>query len=234
MLRDRPPQHEGAVRVPRAPTGRWARAAAILSCTVSFCGFPGSAAQPERQSRPLSRTGEGGRVRMTQGAAMSTYRLDKLFAPRSVALGRRKPARGSLGAHGLRNLREAGFPGRSISSTRSTARSTACPASRGSRSCRRRPTSIVIATPPATSRHRRNRGRRMGAARAIVTAAGLGHGEGSLAKAAAAARRTGCAVGPNCLGVLARRRSSTPASPPACRRPATSRSSRNRAPSRRA
>jgi len=43
---------------------------------------------------------------------MSTYRLDKLFAPRSLALVGASPREGSLGHAVLRNLREAGFPGR--------------------------------------------------------------------------------------------------------------------------
>src|SRR3954471_11961032 len=42
---------------------------------------------------------------------MSTYRLDKLFAPRSVALVGASHRDGSLGRIILRNLREGGFPG---------------------------------------------------------------------------------------------------------------------------
>jgi acetyltransferase len=42
---------------------------------------------------------------------MSTYRLDKLFAPRSVALVGASPREGSLGRTVLRNLRGAGFAG---------------------------------------------------------------------------------------------------------------------------
>ena len=42
---------------------------------------------------------------------MSTYRLDRLLAPRSVALVGASPREGSLGRAILRNLREAGFPG---------------------------------------------------------------------------------------------------------------------------
>jgi acetyltransferase len=40
---------------------------------------------------------------------MSTYRLDKLFAPASVAVVGASPRAGSLGRTLLRNLREAGF-----------------------------------------------------------------------------------------------------------------------------
>jgi len=42
---------------------------------------------------------------------MSTYRLDRLFAPRSVALVGASPRPGSLGNAVFRNLRGAGFAG---------------------------------------------------------------------------------------------------------------------------
>ena len=42
---------------------------------------------------------------------MSTYRLDKLFAPASVAVVGASPRAGSLGRTLLHNLRAGGFPG---------------------------------------------------------------------------------------------------------------------------
>jgi acetyltransferase len=42
---------------------------------------------------------------------MSTYRLENLFAPRSVALVGTSPRERSVGRMILRNLREAGFAG---------------------------------------------------------------------------------------------------------------------------
>ena len=42
---------------------------------------------------------------------MSTYRLESLFAPRSVALVGASPREGSLGRAVLGNLRRAGFEG---------------------------------------------------------------------------------------------------------------------------
>ena len=42
---------------------------------------------------------------------MSTYRLDKLFAPRSIAVIGASPRENSLGRFVLRNLREANYPG---------------------------------------------------------------------------------------------------------------------------
>ena len=43
---------------------------------------------------------------------MSTYRLDKLFAPRSVAVVGASPRESSLGRAVIRNLRSASFRGR--------------------------------------------------------------------------------------------------------------------------
>ena len=42
---------------------------------------------------------------------MSTYHLDKLFAPRSIAVIGASPRENSLGRFVLRNLREANYPG---------------------------------------------------------------------------------------------------------------------------
>ena len=42
---------------------------------------------------------------------MSTYRLDKIFSPRSVALVGGSPRDKSVGRQILKNLRECGFPG---------------------------------------------------------------------------------------------------------------------------
>ena len=43
---------------------------------------------------------------------MSTYRLDKVFAPASLALAGASDREGSVSLAVLRNLRRAGFPGR--------------------------------------------------------------------------------------------------------------------------
>ena len=53
---------------------------------------------------------------------MSTYRLDKLLSPRSVAVVGASPHETSPGRAGLSNLRSAGFKDQSVSSIRITAR----------------------------------------------------------------------------------------------------------------
>lgn len=136
---------------------------------------------------------------------MSTYRLDKLFAPRSVALIGASPREGSLGRTILRNLREAGFVGRlSLVNPRYSAID--------GLTCHPKvsdldhvPDLVVIAVPPDAVPGVVGEAGRKGVSAAIVITAGLGHGPGSLAeKARLAARAHGLRlVGPNCLGVMA-------------------------------
>lgn len=136
---------------------------------------------------------------------MSTYRLDKLFAPRSVALVGASPREGSLGRTVLRNLRAGGFAGpihlvnprhREIDGVATVPDLVALAEA---------PDVVVIATPPATVPGIVAQAGAKGAAAAIIITAGLGQGPGSLADAArAAAREHGLRlVGPNCLGVMA-------------------------------
>ena len=136
---------------------------------------------------------------------MSTYRLDKLFAPRSVAVVGASPRATSLGRAVLRNLRDGGFPGsiglvnphyaeiegiRAVQVHRRAAGDARSRRDRGAGANR--------------ARHRRRGRRARDAPAAIIITAGLGHGPGSLAEACEkAARATGLRlVGPNCLGVL--------------------------------
>ena len=166
---------------------------------------------------------------------MSTYRLDKLFSPRSVAVVGASPRAASPGGAVLKNLRAAGFEGSlhlvnphydEIAGIKAVKTIAELPDA---------PDLMVIATPPQSLPGIVTAAGDMGAASAIIITAGLGHGEGSLATCERAARATGLRlVGPNCLGILSAAPGSTPASPPACRRPATSPSSRNRVPSPRA
>src|SRR4051794_37693332 len=138
---------------------------------------------------------------------MSTYRLDKIFDPRSIALIGASPREGALGHTVLRNLREAGFSRpillvnpkhRDIDGEPCVARiEDLAPV----------PDLIVVVTPAATvPRIVASAGRR-GVAGAVIVTAGLGHGAGSLAEAARIeARKHGLRlVGPNCLGVIAPR-----------------------------
>jgi acetyltransferase len=136
---------------------------------------------------------------------MSTYRLEKLFAPQAVALIGASPRDGSLGRTVLRNLRDAQFPGRidlvnphhaEIDGIRCVARIEELASA---------PDLAVIASPPASVPGVVAAAAAKGIAAAIIITAGLGHGPGSLAESARIeARRFGLRlVGPNCLGVLA-------------------------------
>jgi len=135
---------------------------------------------------------------------MSTYRLERIFTPRSVVLIGGSPRKNSVGGAVLRNLRRAGFGGaiglvnphhRTIEGITAvkTVNDLADP-----------PDLAVIATPAAIVPGLIAELGSKGCTAAIVLTAGLGHGPGSLAEAAErAARLNGMRiVGPNCLGVL--------------------------------
>jgi len=133
---------------------------------------------------------------------MSTYRLDKLFSPQSVALIGASPRPRSVGRAVLHNLRA--FSGQvhlvnpryaEIDGTRAVKSYRALPSA---------PDVAVIAVPPALVAGAVAEVAAKGTAIAIILTAGLGHGPGSTAQAClAAARERGLRlVGPNCLGVL--------------------------------
>jgi acetyltransferase len=136
---------------------------------------------------------------------MSTYRLDRLMAPHSLAVVGGSPRETSVGRHVMENIIAGGFPGpvhlvnpnygeiEGIGTVKSI---DALPAA---------PDVVVIAVPPAAVPETVAAAGGKGAAAAIIITAGLGHGRGSLAEAAElAARATGLRlIGPNCLGVLA-------------------------------
>src|SRR5712692_2656826 len=138
---------------------------------------------------------------------MSTYRLDKLFSPRSIAVVGASPRATSPGRAVLRNLRDAAFTGSihlvnphydEIEGIRAVKSVLALPEV---------PDLMVIAAPAPSVPEIVAAAGEKGAATAIVITAGLGHGEGSLAEACrGAARASGLRlVGPNCLGILAPR-----------------------------
>ncbi|MFN3688729.1 GNAT family N-acetyltransferase [Salinarimonas sp.] len=138
---------------------------------------------------------------------MSTYRLETLFSPRSIALVGASPREGSLGRTVLRNLKRAGFAGpialvnprhREIDGHACVARLTDLDTP---------PDLVVVAAPPQAVPGIVEEAGAFGVGSAIVITAGLGHGAGSLAEQArVAARRHGLRlVGPNCLGVMAPR-----------------------------
>jgi acetyltransferase len=135
---------------------------------------------------------------------MSTYRLDKLFAPRSVALVGASPRATSPGHAVLRNLRAAGFSGRIDLVNPHYAEIEGIRAVKSLRDLPAAPDLVIIAIPPQAVPAAVAEAAEKGAAGAIIVTAGLGHGPGSLAEASnQAARAHGLRlIGPNCLGVL--------------------------------
>ncbi len=136
---------------------------------------------------------------------MSTYRLDKLFAPRSIAVVGASPRETSPGRAVLLNLRRAGFPGAlhlvnphydAIEGVTAVKTYDQLPDT---------PDVVVIGVPPSAIPSIIAAAGAKGTAAAIILTAGLGHGPGSIAETCEkAARATGLRlVGPNCLGVLA-------------------------------
>jgi acetyltransferase len=136
---------------------------------------------------------------------MSTYRLDALFNPRSVALVGVSPHDGSLGRAILTNVRAGGFPGRIHLVNPSHAEIDGIPTVKTLDDLSETPDMAVVTTPAAVVPEIVTAAGRKGVAGAVIITAGLGHGVGSLAEAARqAARPYGLRlVGPNCLGIIA-------------------------------
>ncbi|HKM88002.1 MAG TPA: bifunctional acetate--CoA ligase family protein/GNAT family N-acetyltransferase [Xanthobacteraceae bacterium] len=135
---------------------------------------------------------------------MSTYRLDKLFSPRSIAVVGASPRKTSPGRAVLGNLSRIGFAGTvhlvnprydTIEGVRAVKSYDDLPEA---------PDLVVIAVPPPMVPSVVAAAAVKGTAAGIIVTAGLGHGPGSLAElcvknARAAGMRL---VGPNCIGVL--------------------------------
>ena len=138
---------------------------------------------------------------------MSTYRLDKLFAPRSVAVVGASPRDTSPGRAVLSNLRAAAFEGSIDLVNPRYAEIEGIKAVKTIQDLPTPPDLVVIATPPQSVPGIVKAAGEKGAAAAIIITAGLGHGTDSLADGCEkAARVTGLRlVGPNCLGILAPR-----------------------------
>ena len=135
---------------------------------------------------------------------MSTYRLETLFAPRSVAVVGGSLRRTSIGRAVLENILGGGFPGavhlvnpryREIAGVRAV---------KSYNALAQAPDIVAIAVPPAAVPDAVAQAARKGTAIGIIITAGLGHGPGSLAALAEQnARSAGMRlIGPNCLGVL--------------------------------
>lgn len=135
---------------------------------------------------------------------MSTYRLDKLFRPQSIAIVGASTKQRSLGRAVLANLKAGGFKGRIdvvnpnyplIEGIRTFPNLASLP---------HLPDLLVITAPAGTVPEIVRTAAEAGIPAAIIISAGLGHGPGSLAdQALKAARRHGLRIlGPNGLGLL--------------------------------
>jgi acetyltransferase len=135
---------------------------------------------------------------------VSTYRLDSLFCPRSVAVIGASPRERSVGRAILRNLRQGGFAGDihvvntrypEIDGIRTVARIEDLAAT---------PDLALIAAPAQAVPEIVNHAAASGVGAAVIVSAGLGHGAGSLASdCEQAARAKGLRLlGPNCIGVM--------------------------------
>jgi acetyltransferase len=136
---------------------------------------------------------------------MSTYHLQTVFRPRSVAVVGGSPRERSAGRAVIRNLRAGGFAGQigwvspryaEIDGMRTVKRLKDLPWI---------PDLVVLTVPAAILPQVVSQAAELGVAAAIILTSGLGNGPGSLAaQVEAAARPRGMRVlGPHCLGVIA-------------------------------
>jgi acetyltransferase len=135
---------------------------------------------------------------------MSTYRLETLFSPRSVAVVGASPRATSPGRAVLSNLQRGGFAGAIGLVNPHYPAIEGVAAVKSYAELAQTPDLAVIAVPPPAVPSVVAEAARKGTSAAIIVTAGLGHGPGSLAEASGqAAHAAGMRlVGPNCLGVL--------------------------------
>jgi acetyltransferase len=135
---------------------------------------------------------------------MSTYRLDRLFAPRSIALVGASPRDKSVGRAVLKNLRDGNWSGTLHLVNPNHSEIDGLQAVKDLSDLPAAPDLVIITAPPEAVPDVVAQSAQMGVPAAIMITAGLGHGPGSLAQACEqSARAKGLRlVGPNCLGLL--------------------------------
>jgi acetyltransferase len=138
---------------------------------------------------------------------MSTYRLEKFFAPRSIAVVGASPRATSPGHAVLRNLARGGFKGAIHLVNPHYDTIEGFTAVKSYADLASGPDLAVIAAPAPAVPEIVAAAAAKGTAAAIIITSGLGHGRGSLVEACEQiARAKGLRlIGPNCLGVLAPR-----------------------------
>lgn len=134
---------------------------------------------------------------------MSTYRLDHMFAPRSIVLVGGSPKPASVGGTTLRNLRAGGFDGPIHVINRKYSEIEGIKTVRDFKSLPETPDLTIISTPPSAVQGVVKAAGERGCPAAMVLTAGLGLGTGSHTEAIAqTARLTGLRlIGPS-LGIL--------------------------------
>src|SRR6266478_1918109 len=135
---------------------------------------------------------------------MSTYRLDRLLSPRSLAVVGASPHESSVGRHVIANIVSAGFSGAIHIVDPHYGEIEGLATVKTMAAVAEAPDLAVFAVPPAAVPEAVAEAGGRGIAAGVIITAGLGHGPGSLAAATEdAARTTGLRlIGPNCLGVL--------------------------------
>jgi acetyltransferase len=134
---------------------------------------------------------------------MSTYRLDHLFAPRSIALVGGSPKSNSVGGNTLRNLRDSGFRGDIHVVNRKYPEIEGFKTFGHIRELPQTPDLVIISVPPPAVQRVVKAAAAHGCPTAMVLTAGLGLGTGSYTEAIAqTAREAGLRlIGPS-LGIL--------------------------------
>jgi acetyltransferase len=135
---------------------------------------------------------------------MSIYRLDRLFAPRSIALFGASPRENSVGRNILKNLHNGGYDKPVYVVNPHYPEIEGIPSIKTIEQLSTAPDLVVITAPPSSVADIVAAAGRKGCAAAIIVTAGLGHGPDSRAEASRLAAHTHGLrlVGPNCLGVL--------------------------------
>ena len=135
---------------------------------------------------------------------MSTYRLNNLLSPCSIALAGASSRQGSVGRAILDNILKAGFRGEFGLVNRNHAEIGGVASVDSIAKLPFIPELVVITAPASEVVGLIDQAGKLGAAGALIVTAGLGHGPGSLSRAALeAAHRYGMRlIGPNCLGVM--------------------------------
>jgi acetyltransferase len=135
---------------------------------------------------------------------MSTYRLQNLLSPRSVALVGASPRQGSVGRAIVRNIHQTKFKGEFGLVNRQYAEIEGVAAVKSLGELPFVPELVVITAPAKAVAGLVDEAGQLGAAGVLVVSAGLGHGAGSMANAAErAAQKYGMRlIGPNCLGIM--------------------------------